>query len=332
MEERKMTNSKLKNNNKNTFEAHNMQTYLYGIMAEDMRLFAESGNKKTGYANLDAITNLYPGLYVLGAISSLGKTTFAHQMADQIAESGEPVIYFSLEQGVLELASKSLSRIMAKKDKTTAVSSLQIRKNEIDKNVADAMTAYASFAGNLTVVECGFEATIDDIEQYVNDYIRINHNNPVVFIDYLQVIRVSDLGMSTKDAVEMHVKRLKQLQKDNNLVVIVISSLNRQNYLSPVDFESFKESGGIEYTADVLWGLQLEVLQNEVFSKRDQTAEKRRLVREAKAAEVREIELCCLKNRFGKSSYSCKFAYYPQFDCFVPDMSGTDKRGSRNEA
>ena len=26
--------------------------------------------------------------------------------------------------------------------------------------------------------------------------------------------------------------------------------------MTPVDFESFKESGGIEYTADVVWGLQ----------------------------------------------------------------------------
>ncbi|MDR1537755.1 MAG: hypothetical protein LBU32_07125 [Clostridiales bacterium] len=31
---------------------------------------------------------LYPGLYVIGAISSLGKTTFVHQLADQLAGYG----------------------------------------------------------------------------------------------------------------------------------------------------------------------------------------------------------------------------------------------------
>lgn len=59
------------------------------------------------------------------------------------------------------------------------------------------------------------------------------------------------------------VTALKVLQKENDLVIVVISSLNRQNYLSPVDFESFKESGGIEYTADVVWGLQLQIMRSQ---------------------------------------------------------------------
>lgn len=62
------------------------------------------------------ITNLYPGFYVLGAVSSLGKTTFMHQMADQIAYAGQEVLFFSLEQTRLELTTKSLSRIMAQVD------------------------------------------------------------------------------------------------------------------------------------------------------------------------------------------------------------------------
>ncbi len=52
--------------------------------------------------------SLYPGLYVLGAISSLGKTTFCGQMADQLAFVGEHVLYFSLEQTRLELVTKGL--------------------------------------------------------------------------------------------------------------------------------------------------------------------------------------------------------------------------------
>ena len=53
----------------------------------------------TGFSNLDKILEggLYEGLYIVGAISSLGKTTLITQIADQIAEAGEDVLIFSLE-------------------------------------------------------------------------------------------------------------------------------------------------------------------------------------------------------------------------------------------
>ena len=102
--------------------------------------------------------------------------------------------------------------------------------------------------------------TIDGIIESVGKYIKETGVNPVVIVDYLQVIAPTDKRMLTKDVVDSNVRALKKLQKDNDLVVILVSSLNRQNYLTPIDFESFKESGGIEYTADVIWGLQLSVI------------------------------------------------------------------------
>ncbi len=308
------------------FKASNMKTYLHDMMPTDMAEFIEGSKTKTGYANLDALTNLYPGLYVLGAISSLGKTTFVHQMSDQLAESGEHVIYFSLEQSTLELATKSLSRIMAKMNTDTALTSLQIRKNGSDERVADAVAIYDKFASNITIVECSFRATISDIEQYVNNFIKQRKIKPVVVIDYLQAIASNNATISTKDTVDMHVRRLKQLQENNKIVLIVNSSLNRQNYLTQIDFESFKESGGIEYTADVVWGLQLEVLHDDIFNSQSKINEKRQKVKDAKAAIPRRIELCAIKNRFGMSSYSCMFIYYPQFDYFLPDTSTMDNK------
>ena len=102
--------------------------YMVNGLSADLEDFVKGGRIKSGYRNLDLITNLYPGFYVLGAVSSLGKTTFIHQMADQIACAGRPVLFFSLEQTRLELTTKSLSRIMAQVDARTARTSLQIRK------------------------------------------------------------------------------------------------------------------------------------------------------------------------------------------------------------
>ena len=296
----------------------NIREYIRKTLKGDLERFQIFKDRKTGFSNIDEITSLYPGLYVIGAISSLGKTTFAHQLGDQLAKQGDHVLYFSLEQTRLEMVTKGLARLTAQNDIENAVSAIDIRRGNITDAVKDAVRAYADFAEHETVIECSFDTTIDTITGTVKDYIKATGAKPVVIVDYLQIIRPTDPKQNTKDAVDGHVRALKKLQTDNDLVLVVISSLNRQNYLTPVDFESFKESGGIEYTADVIWGLQLQIMNGDLFDKKDKLKEKREKVKQAKLENPRKIELVCLKNRYGKSSYSCGFNYYPQFDLFRP--------------
>ena len=302
----------------------NIRTYIRGndegtsLLRQDLNVFQNYISRKTGYENIDAKMSLYPGLYVLGAISSLGKTTFVHQMADQLSQAGEHVLYFSLEQTSLELVTKGISRLTAQVDINTAVSSIDIRRGVNTAEVIKAQDTYAELSENEYVVECGFNTTIRTITDAVEQYIRSRGVSPIVIVDYLQIICPLDPRQSTKDTVDRHVRALKKLQTDNNLVVIVISSLNRQNYLTPIDFESFKESGGIEYTADVIWGLQLSVMNDDIFEKEKGLKQKRERVRNAKKATPREIDLVCLKNRYGVSSYTCRFRYYAQYDYFIP--------------
>ena len=301
----------------------NMAEYYEKQFASDVQDFRKNGKLQSGYANLDAITNLYSGLYVIGAISSLGKTTFIHQMGEQIAESGRHVLFFSLEQSAFELASKSVSRAIAKEKATNGLSSLQIRRSDLsDPHILSAIDRCKAYSDKITIIECSFRATIDDITDTVHAYVEHYNVKPVVIIDYLQVIQPDqEYRMTTKDTVDFHVKRLKELQTEYQLTMIVISSLNRQNYMTAIDFESFKESGGIEYTADVIWGLQLQCIHDKLFSSQNRINEKRQRIKEAKREVPRKIELVCLKNRFGISSYTCLFDYYPHFDWFKTDFS-----------
>ncbi len=298
----------------------NMGEYYSRQFPHDVENFKKTGRLKSGYSNLDAITNLYPGLYVIGAISSLGKTTFIHQMCDQMAEAGTHILFFSLEQSALELASKSIARTIAMENTADGLSSLQIRRADLSlPHIASAIERCRNYSDKMTVIECSFRATIDDIVGAVTGYIQTNKVRPVVVVDYLQVIQSpSENRMTTRDTVDYHVKRLKELQADHQITMIVISSLNRQNYMAAIDFESFKESGGIEYTADVLWGLQLQCIHEKLFSQTNGINEKRQRIREAKRSVPRKVELVCLKNRFGISSYSCLFDYYTKYDWFKP--------------
>lgn len=298
----------------------NTAAYIDRLMATDIERFKTE--IKTGYANLDKqCGGLYGGLYCIAAISSLGKTTFAAQMADQIATAGNDVLFFSLEQSRLELVSKSLARKTAQKDMQTAVTSLSIRKGYLPPQVMAAAEEYKKeVCDRVSIIEGNFACNISFIGDYIRQYIRRTNSRPVIFIDYLQILQGEpEQGRQTvREIVDNTVTQLKRISREHNLTVFIISSVNRSNYLTPIDFESLKESGGIEYTCDVVWGLQLQCLNEPVFDKQQNIKERRERIKEAKAANPRKIELVSLKNRYGVATFSCFFDYYPANDLFIP--------------
>lgn len=309
-----------------------LYNYLSNKYSKDVNSYKEFKDRKTGFKNLDDITSLYPGLYVIGGLSTLGKTTFIHQMTDQMAERGEHILFFSLEMATLELVTKSLARLTVHDNKgvnlSNGVSSLDIRLNNLPGNKAEAVgkaiNDYEHISKRFNIIEGNFNTNINSIRDYARQYIRDNKVKPIIVVDYLQIIPGDENSFSDKEKVDKIVTGLKQLSRDENITIIVVSSLNRSNYLTPIDFESFKESGGIEYTADVVWGLQLQAIHEEIFNGTQKIKEKREVINEAKKSNPRKIELVCLKNRNGISNYSCNFTYYPKYDLFISEDKTED--------
>lgn len=300
----------------------NTSRYIDSFMGGDIEHFRQE--RKTGFPSIDAQTGgLYPGLYVLAAISSLGKTSFCLQLADQLAEKGEDVLFFSLEMSRLELVSKSLARLIAtatgwKTDGSTT--SLDIRRGFITDEVKQAAEKYKATVGDrLSIVEANFDVNISSIGEYVRRYMDKTGTRPTVFLDYLQILQPKDDDQrkGKREALDNTVTELKRLSRETDAPFIVVSSVNRMNYSTPISFESLKESGGIEYSADVIWGMQLQCISTEkAFDKEGNIVEKRKVIEAAKKANPRKIEMKCLKNRFGISSFSCFFDYFPAVDLF----------------
>lgn len=293
--------------------------YIDTLMQEEIARF--KSDKRTGFSNLDmkAGGGLYSGLYCIGAISSLGKTTFALQIADQLAASGHDVLFFSLEQSRLEMITKSLARMQARHDPQSKITSLDIRKGKYAQEVQDLTEEYkATMADRMNIIEGNMRCTLSFICEKVRNYIARRNTRPVVFVDYLQILQAEEAEkrQSIREVVDTTLTELRRLSRAFDITVFVISSMNRSNYLTPVDFEAFKESGGIEYTCDVVWGLQLECMNDEIFDKDKKIKEKREKVKEAKRETPRKIELVCLKNRYGIANYSCRFIYTPAQDLF----------------
>lgn len=159
---------------------------------------------KTGFALFDdeaqgLCGGIHEGLHVLGAVSSNGKSSFFLQLADQIADRGNDVLFFSLEQPSRELVAKSLSRetFLAHKEKTEngfpiARDASQILNNnryfkysrkEKDA-IADAIDRYQQYAGHMYIIDAdyairhGEELNMGFIEQMVGSHIHKTGNLP----------------------------------------------------------------------------------------------------------------------------------------------------------
>lgn len=299
---------------------HDLLHYLQHSFQGDTTRFNSYRDCKSGYSNIDHFNSLYPGLYFVGGVSGSGKTTFLHQMADQIAQSGGFVLYFSLEQSQFELVSKGIARLTAQRDHVTACTALEIRNGKDTDAVQQAIGAYEEFADHEVIIECDFNTSIDSITADIQDYIGRTGRRPVVFIDYLQIIQPSPSSNSkgTKEAVDEVVHALKKVQVDNALVMFVISSFNRQNYMTTADFESFKESGLIEYSGDVVWALQLMAMNAEMFNTEGKIQNKRKFIHEEREKSPRKVELISLKNRYGRSFVRYFFTYDAKHDLFTP--------------
>lgn len=292
---------------------------------EMIDLSAQRPRLSTGFTAIDKALDggLFSGLYIIGAISSLGKTTLTLQIADNLAKQGRDVLFFSLEQSKFDLMSKSISRetfIYCKQNKvdvSNAKSNLGISDgrrwanySEAEKEfVRECLEKYEVYSRHLFIHEGIGNISIKEIKETVKNHISFTGNKrPIVFIDYLQILKAceGDERATDKQVVDHNVTALKQLSRDFDIPVFAVSSLNRQNYSEEINMSAFKESGAIEYGSDVLIGLQLKGAGERNFD-----------VNEAKAKNPRQIEFCILKNRNGRiTPKGIELNYYPIFNFF----------------
>ena len=297
--------------------AAHLQDFLDGI--------AESVNTPfipTGFTSLDNALDggLYEGLYILGAITSLGKTTLALQIADNIAAAGHDVLIFSLEMARSELMSKSISRhtllealeiygssANAKTARGITTGSRYAKYSKDERAVIQkAVETYGGYAEHLYIFEGIGNIGVDEIRETVRKHISFTGHTPVVLIDYVQILSPADVRATDKQNTDKAVLELKRISRDFKTPVIGISSFNRANYKEAVTMEAFKESGSLEYGSDVLLGLQLKGAGKKDF---DPT--------KAKTKDPRELELVVLKNRNGKTGDRIEMEYHPLFNYFT---------------
>ena len=300
--------------NKSGIEIFSFTDYFSGEFFRDIELTAKYAERKTGFENIDALQVFMPGVYVLGALPASGKTTFAWQLLNQLAEKGEPCIYCSFEMSKAELFTKSVVRELYKKNPQMSerlnLTSANIRRGAMhgSRELVEQAAQFAKSATNLQVAELS-NTSVTELIKGLKPLIADADRSPVICLDYLQIIpNKGSKALSSKEKIDDVMLRLKDFQRAINATLLVISSFNRENYYQKVSFSSFKESGAIEYSADVIWGLENYGIDAEGNLDREEVIKMSR-------EKVRKIKFSCLKNRNG-GAYECFFRYHAAYDYF----------------
>lgn len=292
---------------------------IAGLFRRDRAAELRKPHYPTGFQRLDAALGggFTPGQHIIGAISSLGKSTFVLQMADHMASLEIPVVIVSMEMSEADITAKLVSRY------TYTASTRKHMARTCTQLMSDCASHFTDEEWNVIehasdiVAEHGARINItgpwdnvrsvDDISEYINHYVSINGVRPVLIVDYLQILGVPHhtRAFTDKQVIDYNITTLREISNRHHIPVIVISSLNRGSYDESVGLKSFKESGSIEYGSDTLIGMQLHGVGDRGFD-----------VNRAKAANPRCVDLVILKQRYGPTGEVIPYDFHAKYNYF----------------
>ena len=312
-----------------TYEKENVFNYL----DEFNTLIKDREYNKPLSTGIDELDDALEGgfykknLVILGAISSLGKTTLALQIGDNVARNGTDVLIFSLEMSKEELIAKSLSRnsyLKAYEKHYTgyALTTREVLKglginNDIPNNdtrleiYKEAYEDYKeNIANNIYITECNdnLDINIETINKKIKDHIAITNRKPLVIIDYLQIIQNQAKGLTDKQVIDKIVTSLKRMARDNDITILLISAFNRASYNTESNLASFRDSSTIEYTSDVLISIQHEKLDGVTDDNKKVNTNKEQ------QKDERNLTLKILKNRNGRITDIKDITFYAKYN------------------
>lgn len=305
----------------------------FSVIAE--QFLSENGRKevtkkyrKTGFHELDMLLGggMTDGLYILAACPGAGKSTLALQMALQMVSAEEPVIYYSLEMPRERLFVKAVRQEVLKRgEKNRAYEQvLPDGENVLNKDIMDELVQdpkrWEAFekavreteknVKNMFVVspdsgERGI--TAQNIMDNVEGFVKETGKHPIVIVDYLQFLSSKERIGDYRMLVDESVRTFSDLSRSLKIPLLLISSINRVSYRESITLQSLKESGLIEYSADVVLGIESDDEQD----------------------AVRQVELKILKNRYG-SCGDISFEFRPAYDFFKE--TGRIHKGDRGRS
>lgn len=215
------------------FNCENAANFVTSVVKKEELL-------KTGFSGLDyTLGGLRKGtLFTVGARPSVGKTSFAVNIANNVYSSGKKVMFFSLEMSSNMIYERFFANYF------NVDYSKFIRKElelETLKKIGDTLNETKE---RLFI--------LDDIYNVENICNAIMEEKPdLAVIDFVQIISTTQKFSDMRLKIDYISYMLKRTAKTTGTVIMVLSQLSRSGKEAPT-MSDLKESGGLEQDGDYI--------------------------------------------------------------------------------
>ena len=197
----------------------------------------------TGFPKLDEILGggfIRGGLYILGARPAVGKSTFALNLADNIAGN---VLFVSLEMSPEQLLAKRVSRL-------TGYTASKLLSGQLPDKAWEAVAmATTSIDKSGVYINSRYDLTVQEIHLLAQSVPELR----CIILDYLGLIQPATRSGSTYEQVSAISRELKRMAVSLNVPVVCLCQLSRKieerKDKKPM-LSDLRDSGAIEQDAD----------------------------------------------------------------------------------
>jgi replicative DNA helicase len=217
----------------------------------------------SGFTDFDMMTSgLQPSdLIVIAGRPSMGKTTFAMNIAENVAiETKQPVAVFSMEMPGEALAMRMMSSL-------GRIDQHRVRTGKLEDDEWPRLTSSVNMLAQAPMF-------IDDSPALSPTEVRARARRlkrelgrlGVIVIDYLQLMQAPGVGENRATEISAISRSLKALAKELAVPVIALSQLNRNLEQRPNKrpvMSDLRESGSIEQDADLVVFIYRDEVYNE---------------------------------------------------------------------
>lgn len=229
------------------------------VIDERFHKAGEFSGIASGYAELDRLTcGLQPGdLIIVAGRPSMGKTTLAVNISENIAVDDGVALVFSLEMSAHQLVERSICRFGG--ISTTAVRNGDMRQEEFER----LSVALHRLTGKRLVIDDAPDTSPAQMRARARKVKHRFGRLDLVVIDYLQLMAGD--GNTRSEQLGGLTRSLKLMARELGAPVVLLSQLNRdlekRTDRRPV-LSDLRESGAIEQDADVVLCLYRDEVYN----------------------------------------------------------------------
>ncbi|MFW5443893.1 MAG: replicative DNA helicase [Methylococcaceae bacterium] len=229
-------------------------------------LYEQEGNitgASTGFSDFDELTSgLQPAdLIIVAGRPSMGKTTIAMNMAENIAIKGDkPVAVFSMEMPGDSLAMRMMSSL-------GRIDQNKVRTGKLEDDEWPRLTSAINLLAETKLfIDDTPALTPTEVRARARRLAREHGPLGLIVLDYIQLMQSPSSGENRVQQISDISRGLKALAKELSVPVVALSQLNRNLEQRPNKrpvMSDLRESGAIEQDADLIVFVYRDEVYNE---------------------------------------------------------------------